>query len=60
MKQLELDFYAGTPRYEPGPPGTWEHKSGDCEKHGDNVCFFRPYKSRGLHYCVQCALEVLK
>ncbi len=57
-EQLEFDFL--TPDYTPNPvPGTFDHRGGDCELHGDNVVFFRPYKSDIPHTCVQCALEVL-
>lgn len=38
--------------------GVWEHKSGDCDRHGVNVPFFRVYKASGPYYCVACALEV--
>lgn len=62
-KQLELDFgteYA-VPRYHyVDAGGVWEHKSGDCDRHGVNVSFFRVYKASGPYYCVACALEVVK
>lgn len=58
--QLSLDFEDDAPVYNPDNTiGVYEHRSGDCDKHGVNVCFFRLYKSRGPHHCVACALEVL-
>lgn len=60
MKQLEFDFGDDAPNYDPvGTEGRFEHRSGDCLKHGVNVCFFKIYKSRGPWHCVECALEVL-
>lgn len=40
-------------------PGEFEHRSGDCDTHGINVVFFRPYKSTMPHYCVKCSLEAM-
>ena len=46
-------------RYEqPVAGGSFEHRSGDCEIHGVNVAFARPYKSADKHLCVACMLEV--
>lgn len=41
-------------------PGEWDHRSGDCETHGENVAHFRAKKTVGPYYCVQCALAILK
>lgn len=40
-------------------PGTYDHRSGDCETHGANVVFFRAYKSTTPYYCVRCSLEAM-
>lgn len=34
--------------------GTYEHRSWECPTHGDNVPFFRRYKTSDVHACVQC------
>lgn len=47
-------------RYEqPEAGGVWEHRAGDCDRHGLNVPFAKPYKSNELFRCVRC-LELAK
>lgn len=41
-------------------PGDFDHRSGECPEHGDNVVVFRPKGQFGRYQCVACALEVLK
>ena len=40
----------------PEAGGSWEHRSGDCELHGENVSFSKPYGSSERYQCVQCML----
>lgn len=40
----------------PDAGGEWEHRSGDCPKHGLNIAFAKPYESRQLYLCVRCML----
>jgi hypothetical protein len=40
----------------PEAGGSWEHRSGDCKIHGENVSFAKPYGSSERHQCVQCML----
>lgn len=41
--------------YDPeAPPGTWEHRSGDCPLHGLNLPFAKPYRTRELYKCCEC------
>lgn len=42
---------------QPDAGGSWEHKSGDCATHGNNVAFAKPHKSNELYTCVQCMLS---
>lgn len=49
-----------TPRYPEDKqvvPGEWEHRSGECPTHGDNVPFARPRKSIQPHLCVECMIS---
>ena len=39
-------------------PGDWEHRSGECQDHGENVPFARPKGSIRPHECVACLLEI--
>jgi hypothetical protein len=48
------DEYTGDPT-----PGDWDHRSGDCEKHGVNVAHFRAKGYTGPYFCVACALAIL-
>lgn len=41
---------------EPAVPGSWDHRSGDCEPHGLNVAFARPKGSSVRFECVACLL----
>lgn len=45
---------------QPDAGGSWEHRSGDCDKHGHNVVFAKPYRSNELYRCVQCMLSAAK
>ena len=45
---------------QPEAGGSWEHIGRDCEKHGDNVPFARPYKTTVPYLCVQCMLSAAK
>ena len=62
--QLEFDFGEVRrlpPRYHyVAAGGTFEHRSGDCQLHGENVVHFKIYKAEGPYYCVACALELQK
>lgn len=40
----------------PSAGGEWEHRSGDCPKHGANIAFAKPYHSAAKFLCVQCML----
>jgi len=40
----------------PDAGGSWEHRSGDCPRHGTNIAFAKPYESREKYLCVQCML----
>lgn len=42
--------------YRDPTPGDFEHRSGDCPKHGVNVPVARPYKGTGPYTCVACLL----
>jgi hypothetical protein len=42
---------------QPEAGGSWEHRSGDCPKHGGNIVFAKPYRSKERYTCVQCMLE---
>lgn len=48
------------PYEQPDAGGSWEHRSGDCEEHGVNVPFAKPYKSAERAQCVECMLEVAR
>ena len=37
-------------------PGAFDHRSGDCDKHGVNVVFARPKGSKEPPLCVECML----
>lgn len=39
-------------------PGMFDHRSGDCPTHGDNVVFARAKGSSGPALCVECMLAV--
>lgn len=45
------------PYEQPEAGGSWEHRSGDCPKHGGNTVFAKPYRSRERYTCVQCMLD---
>ncbi len=41
--------------YDPtAAPGTYNHQSGDCAKHGDNVPFYKAYKVEEPLRCCEC------
>lgn len=42
---------------QPDAGGSWQHRSCDCECHGDNVVFARPYHSLEKYRCVMCLGE---
>jgi hypothetical protein len=39
-------------------PGSFDHRSGDCDRHGVNVVFAKPKGSQQPPFCVRCAQEV--
>jgi len=44
-------------KYEqPSAGGAWDHRSGDCSAHGDNVPHARPHRSSESYLCRACLL----
>lgn len=35
-------------------PGVYDFRSGDCERHGENIPFAKPYKSQQTPRCCEC------
>lgn len=35
-------------------PGQYDFRSGDCERHGENIPFAKPYKSQQTPKCCEC------
>lgn len=43
---------------QPVAGGTYEHRSWACETHGDNVPFYRAYKTTKPYQCVACVRAI--
>lgn len=44
----------------PSAGGEWEHRSGDCPKHGVNIAFAKPHHSHERYRCVACFHDVAR
>lgn len=57
MSFEQEEFYEDYPEDGHPDPGSFDHRSGDCPKHGANVVFARPKGSRTTPLCVECMLD---